>query len=400
MVVQPFTRQFTSLCSSLIEVWVERRAHSIADPVRRLRYLQRLGRQPARKIAWTRRAGVLLFLLLPVLWILPAHQALLRPAPDPSLQPTPSLADMNPGPQPESSIREVWLVERKPGEEVYSNGLRIETSSAVSHTRRSYNSISLQTGQMRTDGVYPAGIVYHTTESHIAAFEADNNQRLQRVGQWVLTYLTRNRSYHYFVDRFGRVHRVVEEQDAADHAGASIWADRERIYLGLNHSFLAVALEGQTEVGDRQALFLTDAQIHSTRVLTEMLRSRYKIPSANCITHAQVSVNRSNLRIGNHTDWASNFPFQRIGLPDNYNLLVPAMVLFGFGYDQDFVEATGERMWRGLAASENQVRRAAAANGLTVAAYRATLQQEFKRRQDELPANDASYPLASAGAVK
>ncbi|MBK5294937.1 MAG: N-acetylmuramoyl-L-alanine amidase [Acidobacteriia bacterium] len=292
---------------------------------------------------------------------------------------------------------EVWLVERKHGEEVYSNGLRIETGATVRHMRRSYASISLQTGKLRTDGVYPAGIVYHTTESHIAVFEAANNLRLQRVGQWVLQYLTRNRSYHYFVDRFGRVHRAVGEEDSADHAGSSIWADRERVYLGLNHSFLGVALEGQTEPGDGPALFLTGAQIHSTRVLTEMLRSRYKITSGNCITHAQVSVNRSNFRIGNHTDWASNFPFQRIGLPDNYNLPIPGMILYGFGYDQDFVLATGERLRIGLSVSENQVRLAASASGISVASYRAKLREEFRRRLAELPASeDPSVTAATA----
>jgi len=42
-------------------------------------------------------------------------------------------------------------------------------------------------------------------------------------------------------------------------------------------------------------------------MLTDMLRKRYGIPAGNCVTHAQVSVNPSNLLIGYHIDWASSF---------------------------------------------------------------------------------------------
>jgi hypothetical protein len=55
-------------------------------------------------------------------------------------------------------------------------------------------------------------------------------------------------------------------------------------------------------------------------------------------------VNPSNFRIGYHTDWASSFPFERLGLPDNYRLPLPSIALFGFQYDANFVERAGPRL--------------------------------------------------------
>jgi len=53
-------------------------------------------------------------------------------------------------------------------------------------------------------------------------------------------------------------------------------------------------------------------------MLTRMLRSRYSIAAENCVTHAQVSVNPSNMQLSYHVDWAAAFSFAALGLPDNY----------------------------------------------------------------------------------
>ena len=39
-----------------------------------------------------------------------------------------------------------------------------------------------------------------------------------RLGESLLEYVRRGRAYHYLIDRFGRVYRVVAESDAANHA--------------------------------------------------------------------------------------------------------------------------------------------------------------------------------------
>jgi hypothetical protein len=364
------------------ESWIAWRAGRISDPVKRLRYLRATtaGDLRPRPLSWKS----LILAVLTALLVAPVHNAKMEvrqrtapaaPVPLPEFQ------------QPEETeTGDVWLVERKPDYEVYSNGLRIETAATTRHLKRSYVSVVRRTGQLRTDGIAPVGIVYHTTESHITSFEEGNNARLQRVGQWLVEYVRRHQSYHYVVDRFGRVHRVVEEESAADHAGASIWADQDRIYLGLNQSFLGVALESQTAAGDETSDSVTEAQLYATKVLTEMLRSRYRIAAGNCVTHAQVSVNAASYRIGNHTDWAANFPYAKVGLPDNYSLPLASMVFYGFGYDQGFLSATGSRMWNGLAVSEEYVRQAAGAEALTVAQYRLRQQQHYRRQMAELPA--------------
>jgi hypothetical protein len=80
---------------------------------------------------------------------------------------------------------------------------------------------------------------------------------------------------------------------------------------------------------------VSPAQLRAAAMLTEMLPSRYGIAGTNCATHAQISVNPSNMRIGYHTDWPSSFPFRALGLADNY-AQPPALLAAGFEADPSF----------------------------------------------------------------
>src|SRR5579872_589062 len=184
-----------------------------------------------------------------------------------------------------SAAPKVWLVERKAGLEIYSNGLRVETEFLTSTRTRSYRAFDRQSWRASDWQTRPAGIVFHTTESRMAPFEPSQNARLQYNGRNLLTFIAKDHLYHFVIDRFGRVFRMVAETDYANHAGRSVWADDKFIYWSLNQSFLGVAFEAQTDSSD----IATRAQIDAARVLTEMLRSRYRIPVADCVTHAQVS---------------------------------------------------------------------------------------------------------------
>ena len=69
---------------------------------------------------------------------------------------------------------QVWLVQTTPQFDLYSNGLRIEEQYATSTAPRRYVAFASnfagpidQAAEWRTE---PAGIVYHTTESHLAPF--------------------------------------------------------------------------------------------------------------------------------------------------------------------------------------------------------------------------------------
>jgi hypothetical protein len=355
---------------------IECHALFIRDPVERLRYLRRaMGvESPAgERQRWPgcrRFAPVLLVVLL------------LIPIPTTSDVPWfPSLKGPPPATVDTARVERVpgvWLVERKEGFEVYSNGLRIDNRFAVDGERRAYpvyDHANLELLEWRTG---PVGIVYHTTESRLEPFEPGYNRRLRRIGEWLLAFVQRNGSYHFLIDRFGRVHRVVRETDSANHAGYSVWADERWVYVNLNPSFLGVAFETQTEpeLADTE---VNPAQIHAAKVLTQMLRSQYDIPAANCVTHAQVSVNPWNMRIGNHTDWATGFPFGELGLNGNYGLPVPALSVFGFRYDADFVKVTGAPLLKGVALGEDRFRQQATSERVSVASHRAALKKRYRR---------------------
>ncbi len=277
----------------------------------------------------------------------------------------------------------VWLVEQAPDHESYSNGLRIDNRFSIGARRRMYavferNRPDLNAVQWRSE---PAGIVYHATESDLPPLDPEEINGLRRTRDDLLEYVRRRHSYHFLIDRFGSVFRVVAENDAANHAGYSIWADRQWLYLNLNAAFLGIAFEAHTGGGEAR---LEPAQAHAGRVLTDMLRSRYSLPATNCITHAQVSVNPHNMRIGYHIDWATDFPFPSMGLGDNYGLPVAAVALCGLGYDSAFLQAAGGHAWKGLDLADEIVREEAAAEGLPAAAYALALQRRYRAKLEAL----------------
>jgi N-acetylmuramoyl-L-alanine amidase len=370
--------------------FIERKAGQIVDPVDRLRYLQRTAGIHQRwlqfVLSWRkRRLAALSLALLLVCLLTPGyqidHQVSHRASDLKSAFELGSLTGVSASSA--DVVPDVWLVERAGDFETYSNGLRIDNRfTAPNQKRLSYpvyqrgvavGDIDARQPEWRSE---PAGIVYHTTESDQARFTADENARLKRIGKAVIGVVQQNRSYHFLIDRFGQVFRIVPESDVANHAGYSVWAYGSMIFVNLNTSFLGIAFETQTQRGDQPSA--SPAQVHAARILTEMLRNKYRIPQSNCVTHAQVSVNPDNMLMGYHTDWAGNFPFLALGLNDNYSAPPPSIYAFGFGYDPTFVHATGVRLWQGLALAQDQMQTQAAARGISVSQYRATLQKKYK----------------------
>lgn len=364
------------------ETQVNRVASWISDPVSRLRFLRRTaraqgfwrGRRRVRLRAWVLSVGVVLATAIPLVIRLAAGK------PDP---PPLSRAASRPEQLPQGfQAASVWQVEQSADSEVYSNGLRIDTRYAVPNRPRFYlafprDSIHARRGMLRSQ---PAGIVYHTTESCQAPFDAENTPALKRLGRSLLDYVRSQRAYHYVIDRFGRVYRVVAESDAAYHAGHSVWADDQWFYLDLNNGFLGISFEAQT-IPDQPGGGVSPAQVRAAAVLTEMLRSRYQIPAGNCVTHAQVSVNPSNMLVGYHTDWAAGFPFTAIGLPDNYQRALPAVWAFGFEFEPVRLSTGG--ISRGIELAEQNFAHRAAAAGMRPAAYRKTLRGQYREWEAE-----------------
>ncbi len=370
--------------------FVESRAGQIQDPVQRLRFLQSsmgsITGQPvlhASKHSLSRRLAVLGLALLLGCLLIPKYRAStgIKPA-----QERLPIADVRRAAAEFASLKaipdvipNVWLVDQTHDFETYSNGLRVDDRYVKPNQKRIFypvyqrGAIDASQPEWRSQ---PAGIVYHTTESDQARFTADENARLKRIGKAVIGVVQQNHSYHFLIDRFGQVFRIVPEGDVANHAGYSVWAEGDRIFVNLNSSFLGVAFETQTQLGDLPSA--NPAQVHAARTLTEMLRAKYRIPQSNCVTHAQVSVNPDNMLVGYHTDWAGNFPFREIGLADNYAMPPPSIYAFGFTYDPVFVHHTGVRLWQGLALAEDQMQTQAAARGMPVSRYRAILQKKYK----------------------
>ncbi len=356
-------------------VW---RAGRIADPIDKLHYLRRRMDdrvRPVKRSVW-KRLSLGAFVIVAVSFLIPAPAVVSDVSAVSHRQMFPETAKKIP-PQ---SFSEVWLVEETEREDVYSNGLRVDTRFAAANQPRFYQVLDRKHGMTPSADwrSQPVGIVYHTTESAIAPFDAQRNDALKRISRILLTGLRDNRSYNYFIDRFGRVLRIVEENSAANHAGNSIWADENSAYLNLNSSFLGVAFEAQTVPGDAMQA-INGAQIHAGRILTEMLRAKYKIPSENCVTHAQVSVNPSNMRIGYHTDWASGFPFAAMGLDNNYDLPPASLSDFGFEYDTLFRRQIGPNLWKGIPRAESQMVQDAAASRREPEIYRAALQDRYRK---------------------
>jgi len=256
----------------------------------------------------------------------------------------------------------IWLVDSGAAFELYSNGLRIDTTWAVRGEPRRYRVFTLGGGMGEEVHDRPVGIVYHTSESDIWPLEESFNEKLRDSSQDLLRYLRRNQVYHYLVDRFGRVYRVVEEKDKANHAGMSVWAEGDRIYLNLNGPTIGVSFETRWEGG--RALPITRAQLEAGRSLSDYLRHKWQIAPELCVTHGLASVNPKKHLIGHHLDWARGFPFDAFSLPDQYQVESPAVRL-GFAWDERFLAVMNEP-WPGAKQAADRLAVDAAANGRSV----------------------------------
>ena len=341
-------------------------AVTIADPVERLRFLRGQAAVRARRRQFARR-WLLLFALvsITVATLVPKASPLRSQARVVSVPiPVPQITDTR-------AVPNVWLVEKTADSETWSNGLRIDNHFLVTTHARSYLAFPVD-GSSPVRLTVPTGIVFHTTESLQAPFEESENQTLKKIGESLLEYVRRREAYNFVVDRFGRVFRVVPEEQAANHAGYSAWADANSFYINLNNSFLGVSFEAASPAG------LAPAQVSSARVLIEMLRYRFDIPESNCVTHAQVSVNSSNMLAGLHVDWSAGFPFEAVGLTDNYSVPSPLVWRLGFDYDAHFRGKAGEPLRAAIDDAEAIVAAKATSAGVSRAAYKERLRQRYR----------------------
>lgn len=281
-------------------------------------------------------------------------------------------------------LDKVWLAEQGSGYEFYSNGTRVLTEYETTGEKRDFYRFSVDRVAAGEDEgerlTRPLGIVYHISEGDQLPFDNEYNASLQTHSKALLDYARGHRLYNYVIDRFGRVYRIVRDEETANHAGNSAWSDGRDLYVNLNASFIGVCFEGQSQRGKAVgADGINETQIYAARQLTAVLRSKYQIADANCVTHGLVSVNPSNKLMGYHTDWVTGFPFAAIGLTDKYETEIAAISRLGFNYDSAYLSAAGGRRWAGLDKADAALRDAAQQAGASVEEKRRALQEVYER---------------------
>jgi len=277
------------------------------------------------------------------------------------------------------TLENVWLAEQGEGFEFYSNGARVLTEFETSAPKRSFYRFSLDDLANVSEAEAlskPVGIVYHVSESDQLPFADRYNSSLQNHSRALLEYSRQHKLYNYVIDRFGRVYRIVRDDCEASHAGNSVWSDGRSVYVNLSSSFLGICFEGRGAAMGADGI--NEAQIYAARVLTAVLRAKYGIDDANCVTHGLVSVNPSNRLMGYHTDWVSEFPFEALGLSNKYETELAAISRLGFGYDQAYVAAAGGK-WTGLEKADATLREQAEKRGVGLEEERHELARAFQR---------------------
>lgn len=309
---------------------------------------------------------------------------------DPRIPILPSPAEP-PKEYPKYLNKVIWLVEKTKDSEIYSNRLKIITTFTTDNISRRYYTFKKDTPLPPAPDQEKhtvAGILYHASESDIFEFKPEMSDSIKKYSKALIKYLRKKKSYNYFIDRFGRVYRIVREDHAAFHAGNAVWADDTSIYLNLNHAFIGICYEGRDfetaesntdsqKIVPMEEMSINEAQLISGKELTDWLRVKYNIPQGNCTPHCLVSLNRHNLLIGHHLDLSRGFPFDQYGLSNKYRETIPAITEFGCSYDQYFLDIFNGDIWPGIAFSERRLEKKAQEHGMSLDGYRKLLNNRF-----------------------
>lgn len=111
----------------------------------------------------------------------------------------------------------------------------------------------------------------------------------------VLTDPMREVSAHYVIGRDGTVLQLVDERQRAWHAGLSSWGTT----TDLNSASIGIELDNNGKEP------FADAQIDALLALLADLKSRYAIPTANFLGHADIAPGRK-------VDPSGYFPWRRL----------------------------------------------------------------------------------------
>lgn len=106
-------------------------------------------------------------------------------------------------------------------------------------------------------------------------------------------------SAHYLVEEDGTIHRLVDENDRAWHAGVAYWRGERDV----NSHSIGIEIQNQGhEFGYRD---FPDVQINAVIALSQRILSRHPIPAMNIVGHSDIAPDRK-------TDPGELFPWARL----------------------------------------------------------------------------------------
>lgn len=115
--------------------------------------------------------------------------------------------------------------------------------------------------------------------------------------QMLELFIKSGTSVHYVIQRNGTILNLVEESDAAYHAGLSFWRGKQ----GLNGNSIGIELQNQ-KMGQQK---YTKAQINSLITLSQNIIKRYHIKAQNIVGHSDIAPMRK-------PDPAKFFPWEQL----------------------------------------------------------------------------------------
>jgi N-acetylmuramoyl-L-alanine amidase len=281
-----------------------------------------------------------------------------------------------------------WLFGKDGEFEKWSNGCNISTKYETENHPRAYYAIPRGSGndgnQFSEKSDQIVGILYHTPENYMFPFIEDNNKRIQYGSTRLIEDVRRYKKYNYLINRIGDIYRIVRDDQAAYHAGDSLWADAKNYYVLLNESFIGVCFESKFDGASSLDQILTEPQINSGRRLTEVLRARYNIEDANCTTHGLVAVAPEEMLIARHHDWVHFFPFEQMGLSNKYKVQPPTIADYGFTYnDEVLAKKLGGKLWEGARMAVEEFNRRAARAHLSPDDLRLKLRDRYLAQRNK-----------------
>jgi N-acetyl-anhydromuramyl-L-alanine amidase AmpD len=135
--------------------------------------------------------------------------------------------------------------------------------------------LALQTPQI-TKLPLPAKTLRDTTRNFVVIHNDGSNMTARQTH----SVLRRRRlSYHYFIDRYGKIYEFVNPTYVAKHAGISLY----ETLIGWNDFSIGVCLQGMN------GLIYTDKQYESLQTLVNQLKLRYTNIGNQLYKHSEIA---------------------------------------------------------------------------------------------------------------